>query len=540
MIPLAAPHPYYADPMGSDRSHPRLLARVVIALTAALVGVAGLVYGTWAAGSADSFGYISQAALWLKGDLIVRHPLAGAVPWPYAEWSFSPLGYRPGPAPGQIVPTYPVGLPIVMAGFQAIGGPLAVYFVVPMFGVLVIAATARLATHFESPLAGAAAALCLASSPTFLFSLMWPMSDVPAAALWTLAIVGAAGAGIPSAIGAGAAAGLAVLTRPNLVLVAVAPACYLLWRVYAAPQTRRVAWTRFLIVCALTTMGCLGVAAVHTWLYGSPLSTGYGHVSQIYALSHAPTAAAGFALRPLGLEPALVVLSAAGILWQIGSPGRPRAIAWLAIGAIALVLVSYTFYMSFAEWWYLRLLLPVWPAAAAFAGVAIVRLADRVAARWRTAAALGLILLVVGLGGREAIRRGVFTLRVLESRYETVARFVQRALPANAVFFAYQESGSLRFYADRLIVRFDLLSEHRLDQAIDTLRALGYRPYIVVEQQDEDVFKVRFNHLSPLSRLDWPPIAELDGPVRVRIFDPADYDRPRSGQPAFSTFPIRR
>jgi hypothetical protein len=532
--------------------HARLASRVVIALAAIWIGVVGLIYGTWSAGTADSHGYISQAALWLDGDLIVRHPLAASVPWPHAEWSFSPLGYRPGQARGLLVPTYPVGRPIVMAGFQAIGGPRAVYLVVPLFGVLAIFATARLATQFESPLAGAAAALCLASSPTFLYSLMWPMSDVPAAALWSLAIVGAAGGGIPSAIGAGVAAGLAVLTRPNLVLVAVAPACYLLWRVRhrnemrthldqavsAAPHARRLAWIRLAIVCGLIVSACAGVAAVHTWLYGSPLSTGYGPVGQIYALSHVTAAATGFALRPLSLEPALVVLCVVGMCWQIGSAREPRTLVWAAMATIALVLVSYAFYVSFAEWWYLRLLLPAWPIAAAFAGVAMVRLVQRVPARWQAIAALGLIVVIVGTGGRETVRRGVFTLRASESRYETVARFVRRALPANAVFFSFQESGSLRFYADRLIVRFDILPEHRLNQAIDTLRARGYRPYFVIEQQEEDVFKARYDRLSPLSRLDWTPVAELDGPVRVRIFDPADHDKPRDGQP-ITTFPIR-
>ena len=97
------------------------------------------------------------------------------------------------------------------------------YLVVPCFGVVAVLATARLASQLATPRAGAVAALCLASSPTFLFSLMWPMSDVPAAALWVLTLVLVTGAGAASAALAGAATALAVLTRPNLVLVALAP-----------------------------------------------------------------------------------------------------------------------------------------------------------------------------------------------------------------------------------------------------------------------------------------------------------------------------
>jgi len=48
------------------------------------------------------------------------------VPRPQAEWSLSPLGYRPGLGPGLIVPTCPPGLPLVMAAAAGIGGPGAI------------------------------------------------------------------------------------------------------------------------------------------------------------------------------------------------------------------------------------------------------------------------------------------------------------------------------------------------------------------------------------------------------------------------------
>ena len=99
----------------------------VAAAAAATAMVVGLVKGTRVAGSADAYGYVSQALLWLKGLPVQAEPLAAAVPWPLAEWSLSPLGYRPGVEPGVIVPTYPPGLPLAMAASAAIGGPGAVY-----------------------------------------------------------------------------------------------------------------------------------------------------------------------------------------------------------------------------------------------------------------------------------------------------------------------------------------------------------------------------------------------------------------------------
>ncbi len=516
----------------------RLLSCLIIGLSALWVGGAGWWWGTKSAGSADAHGYISQAALWLDGNLVVSLPMATTVPWQDAEWTFAPLGYRPGVERGTLVPVYPVGLPLVMAAAEAVGGRRAIYLVVPLFGIIAVLASASLAVRLASPAAGAIAALSIASSPTFLFSLMWPMSDVPASALWASGLVLATGGGLVSACGAGLAIGLAVLTRPNLVLVSLAPVGFLLWRVVATGPSRRRAWTRLLIVSALAAIGCLGVAAIHTWFYGGPLATGYGHASQIYDVSRIATTASGFVMRPLALEPPLVILCVVGLGWHLWAGARPRAEAWMAAAAIALVLTSYAFYVTFPEWWYVRLLLPAWPVAAAFAGVGTVRLVGLASPGWRAAAMVLVGIVLVGVGGREAMRRGVFSLREAESRYETVARFARQALPPNAVFFSFQQSGGLRYYADRPIIRFDVLPPRWFNDAISKMRVRGFRPYFVIEDHEEVVFKARFRPASSLGYLDWAPMAELDGPVRVRIYDPADRDKMRRGE-AYSTFRLR-
>src|SRR5690606_12044724 len=154
--------------------------------------------------------------------------------------------------------------------------------------------------------------------------------------------------------------------------------------------------------------------------------------------------------------------------------------------------------VSFPEWWYVRLLLPAWPAAAAFAGVAVVRSSHLAKGRWRAVATVGLVALVAGTGLREAHERGVFRLRDAESRYETVARFAARALPAHAIFFAFQQSGALHHYANRPIIRFDVLPPRWFDDAISKMRVRGYRPYFVIEDHEEVVFKARFRPVSPL------------------------------------------
>ena len=149
--------------------------------------VLGVYYGSFAAAGSDSYGYVSQARLWLAGTLRVAQPLVEQLSWPNREWVFAPLGYRPHSADGTIVPTYPAGLPMVMAVFLGLLGQNGPFFVVPVFAALTLWLTYLLGKEATgSKVAAALAALLLLASPVFLTHLMVPMSDVPAAAGWAL------------------------------------------------------------------------------------------------------------------------------------------------------------------------------------------------------------------------------------------------------------------------------------------------------------------------------------------------------------------
>ena len=105
----------------------------ILALLAALHGVT---FGTFTASCADSYGYVSQADLWLRRTLVTDQPLHDEFTWRWANWTLAPLGYRPGEVGGTMVPVYGPGLPLVMAMFKAIGGETAVDLVVPLMGAL--------------------------------------------------------------------------------------------------------------------------------------------------------------------------------------------------------------------------------------------------------------------------------------------------------------------------------------------------------------------------------------------------------------------
>src|SRR4051794_7723278 len=186
-------------------------------------------WSTRVAAGADAYGYVSEADLWLRGDLHIDQSFGATVPWPMARWTFTPLGYRPEPDGYRIVPQYAPGLPLLMAAFKAIAGQCAMFWVVPICGAVLVFATYIIGRRIDRPIVGLAAAWLVASSPTQLFMLMAPMSDVPAAAAWAVAIACVLGDTSASAAAAGAAAGVAILIRPNLAPLAAVILLWLLW-----------------------------------------------------------------------------------------------------------------------------------------------------------------------------------------------------------------------------------------------------------------------------------------------------------------------
>src|SRR5437660_1376888 len=150
-------------------------------------------WGSFVAGGADASGYISQAELWLHGDLIRPRPeWVAEAPWP-KTWLTTPLGYVPGVSPLTMVPSYPPGLPLVMALFQAVGGRRAVYYVVPMFGALAIWVTYLLGKRLAAPSVGLLASALLLASPAVLLAFavpfFWPSKGAARSAAVIICVV---------------------------------------------------------------------------------------------------------------------------------------------------------------------------------------------------------------------------------------------------------------------------------------------------------------------------------------------------------------
>src|SRR5437870_4859178 len=101
---------------------------------------------------------------------------------------------------------------------------------------------------------------------------------------------------------------------------------------------------------------------------------------------------------------------------------------------------------------------------------------------WRAALMPAPVLFM--LGHQSAFNRGVASVggsRIQEHRYVDVGRYVDRALPRNAVVFCLQHGGSIRYYSGRLTVRTDQFDDRGLASAFTWLRAHGYRPFVVLD-----------------------------------------------------------
>jgi hypothetical protein len=491
-----------------------------VAALAALTAVTGLIGNSGTASGADSYGYVSQADLWLHGRLKIAVPVASQVPWPDGLWTFAPLGYRPAAHGEFIVPAYAPGLPMLMAAAKLIAGHRAMFWIVPLLGALLVAMSFMIGRRLESDGIGVAAAWLVATSPVLLYMLMLPMSDVPVAAFWAIATWCALAGSPLSAVGAGLSASMAVLIRPNLVPLAGVFALWLGWRDLRGRRGRR-RFARTLGFLIAVVPGCAAVALLNAALYGSPVSSGYGSLRDIYSLANFPVNVVRYGgwLIDTHTVVGLAGLVAVFLPWRwLQRSSRVRPGAGLLALIVGVVIVSYCLYMPFNEWLYLRFLLPAWPAIF----VATTRLVARgLENRWVRAKGLWVVAVVVlGVHGLlEARARAVYAMGVDERRYAAVAEIVRTRTEPSSIVFAMQHSGSLRYYGARTTIRYDFLDKDWLDRSVDFLRRQGLHPYILLDGWERAEFQRRFSATSRLGRLEMPPVFIIQGPETVYLYD---------------------
>jgi hypothetical protein len=500
----------------------RLLPAVMPVSAAVVLGL-GLWYGARSAGGSDPYGYISQAQLWRAGDLRVHQDFVASVPWPNADWSFTPLGYRPS-TDHTLVPTYAPGLPLLMTLFTAVAGSCGPYLVNPVCGALLVVLAYGIGVRVSGRAVGAIAALLVASSPTVLFMMLWPMSDVPAAAFWTASLLLACRSSIAAVALSGAAAGIAIAIRPNLVPLALFPALIAAWpalRKYAQGPALELKYAqgavfrtaRWAALLRLTAFGlaCLPFVLLVAWfynnLYGSPFQSGYGSTDSIFSSANLRANLARYPRWLWDTQGPLVFLF---VLSPFLLPGPTADSRWLRRILLAFaggVLASYLWYLPFDAWWFLRFLLPAFPVLFVLTADVVWHGSRRFGVRTQIAAAIAFTVIMVNYAATRASELDVLGIGAGEQKYADVGRYLAAKLPADAVVIAMQHSGSIRHYSGRPTLRYDSLDPDWLDRAIAHLRSAGQEPYLLLETFELPLFRERFAGQKSVAIVDAPPVA---------------------------------
>ena len=499
-----------------------------LAVTAAVcASLAGAIWGTHVAGGPDSYCYLSQAELFASGHVAHVEPLASLAPWPGGAESFVPVGHVPAArAIGGSVPMCSPGYPIAMAGARVIAGRLGMFAIVPLCGAAAVWLTFVLGRRFAGAVAGAMAATLLAASPAFLYQVVQPMSDVPAAAAWVAVLVAATSPRFTrtfaSALAAGILCGIAVLVRPNLAPLAIVAALVVFTAPEVEPRTIARTWIAFAlgVVPSVVT-----VALLQNAMYGSPLKSGYGDLSLLFRLDHVWPNLQRYPVWLIQTETPIVLLALVAPALARDFLTR-RRVLWL-MAFVAAVFSCYIPYEVFDAWWYLRFVLPAYPPLLVLTAAALVWIVHQRGLMWRimSYAVCGIAAVVLVRG---SIQRHAFGLWEFERRFQLAGEYVASRLPANAIIFAAQETGSVRFYASRTTIAWRDLPADALDRALAFARSQDRRPYLLIETGEQQEFVERFGVKSAIGNLGWPAIADVNH--MLRIYDPDDYARYRSGE----------
>jgi hypothetical protein len=500
---------------------------VIVATVAGVAGALAVRYSTFSASGADPSGYLSEAAMLASGTLAYLEPLASVADWADAARTLAPLGWQAAGGATQ-VPTYAVGLPLLMAAPHAVAGVIGASLVVSVSGALAVWFAGRTAHALAGGAAGVLAAVALATLPVQLFESMQPMSDVPVTAAWLACWWWLAKSdAVPAAnsLLAGAAAAVAVLIRPNLAPLAAVAALFLLVRpANAGIRSRAVNAARF--TAPVAGAGAL-VGLLHWHWFGSPLRSGYGTASEIYSLANvAPNVSLYFGWL---VETHGAWLLAASLAFVV----RTRAVLRWMLAFAALVCFAYFIYGPFESWPYLRFLLPALAVACVATAVAIataVRMFPRAA---RAPLVMILVLAMAGVQIARARELGVFKLAARQSRASLAGRYLASANRQRAVFIASEQSGAMRYYTGRSIVRWDFLPADALPLVAQRLAEAGHDVWVVLDDWEIGLYREKFRS-TPHGSLDWPPAVDAGSDGRTQAWRLHDRDRFLAGAHVFT------
>ena len=430
------------------------------------------------------------------------------------------------------------GFSLLLAPLVVAGGTQAIFALTPLAGALLVWLTFIAARSLGGSVAGAMAAVLVATSPAVLYQVVQPMNDVATAALWMGVFVALQARRWALA---GAFCGLALLVRPNLLPLGVVAGLFVLVTELTpgppslTPAMQRI--RRLAVFASAALPGVLLVLWLNARLYGSPFRSGYGELGFLFSFAVLPTNAARYARWLMETQTPFPLLALAAPL-VCGREKRPAVV--LALALIASTSLTYFLYRPFEDWSYLRFLLPAIALMVVLASAVTVKLLMKVSPRVAPLGALAVTTVLALFCVRTADDRFAFRMQAFEQRYRSAGLVVRDRLPSEAVVLSVWDSGAVRFHGRREALVWEGLEPSWLDPGLEWLIQHGRAPYIMVESWEEAGFRSRFGGHSPVGSLDWPPKFEVDRVVR--IYDPEDRAKYARGDRVMTEYlwPLRR
>ena len=359
---------------------------------------------------------------------------------------------------------------------------------------------------------GVTAAVLVAATPVVLFQAVWPMSDVPAGASWT-------GAGWAARRGRRGAVVSAVFTlvglviRPNLLPLVGVP-----FTIVAASNRGRDRWIGLGLFTLILLPAPIAIAFLNKIWFGDPWVSGYGSLSELYQWTNVVPNIKLYAAWLWQAERAWPLLAIVPFMPVLSRAVRQRQL--LAPAAMFLgIAACYLPYAQFEAWWYWRFLIPGLGALSVLMASGLVAIAKTVRSPWGPAAAAVMLCLALSGWIDFARQQNVFGgLQANEHRYAIVGAFAAAHLPRNAIVFASQHSGSIRFYGGRYTLRYNFVEPGSAGRVVPELVARGFHPYMVIDDWETPDVQDHFG-LPRGAALPWPVAARLRELGGVTVFD---------------------
>jgi hypothetical protein len=253
--------------------------------------------------------------------------------------------------------------------------------------------------------------------------------------------------------------------------------------------------------------------------YGSPLASGYGRLDDAFSAANIRPNLARYPWWITETHTWFVWLSVLAPFWIVRRAVRPL-VAWVALAMALAVWAAYLPYVPFHpnEWFYLRFLLSAIALMLLFATAVSLWGLRRLPMALRLPVTSALLLALVVLLGQSARTHGALDIWRQERKYPLAGAYVRDRLPANAVVLAAQHSGSIRYYAGRPTLRWDILGAGHLDEALAAFRAQGFETFLVLDSGEIEEFRRRFDARGQRAVSRLSPLAVL-GDARVYAFE---------------------